>query len=291
SSDRPPNGLPESSHQAYTVDRSTFREALKVTLGKFLTHYTSLKNKVTAFFDGGASEDGALLVGANGVRSKARKQYVPAFEGLDTGMRIIFGKTPLTSECIKKLPKQYLHGMSMVKSDDDASQPVLLFEGIYFPRAEEISEVQIPYLHIYWFLIVHCSLIPFSDEEMWHSSAKDSKSNVETDPFLGSMGLKPRFRSLLSALTDIAPWEPSDLVTPLGDAIHVMPPTAAMGANTALRDAADLAHRITAAENIGSMGKALIGAYESEMREFAVTIRIQVERRHERLQSSPKRGM
>lgn len=76
-------------------------------------------------------------------------------------------------------------------------------------------------------------------------------------------------RSILSARPDILPWESSRRVTLLGDAVHVMPPTGAMGANTALRDAADLARRIVAAGGADKLDKQVIQDYEADMREFA----------------------
>lgn len=53
----------------------------------------------------------------------------------------------------------------------------------------------------------------------------------------------------------------------LGDAIHAMPPTAGMGANTALRDAADLAWRLAPASNMVDVR--VIGKYKDDLRIFA----------------------
>jgi 2-polyprenyl-6-methoxyphenol hydroxylase-like FAD-dependent oxidoreductase len=110
-----PDGAPLSSllpgfrSKSYTVDRSTFREVLLIGLdghvffGKGFETYTIHPDKVTVSFADGATEDGSLLVGADGVRSEVHRQYLPAFQGLDTGTRIIFGKTSLTREFLAKL--------------------------------------------------------------------------------------------------------------------------------------------------------------------------------------------
>ncbi|CEO58880.1 hypothetical protein PMG11_03577 [Penicillium brasilianum] len=76
-------------------------------------------------------------------------------------------------------------------------------------------------------------------------------------------------RSILSVMPEIAPWKPSSRVTLLGDAIHVMAPTGAMGANTASRDAADLARRIAEAGGVEEVDEAVIGHYEASLRDFA----------------------
>jgi 2-polyprenyl-6-methoxyphenol hydroxylase-like FAD-dependent oxidoreductase len=44
-----------------------------------------------------------------------------------------------------------------------------------------------------------------------------------------------------------------------------------MGANTALRDAADLARRISLAGGVDGVDQAVIGDYEASLREFART--------------------
>lgn len=54
-------------------------------------------------------------------------------------------------------------------------------------------------------------------------------------------------------------------MTLLGDSIHVMPPTA----NTALRDGANLARRISEIGEIANLDNQVVGDYEADLRHFA----------------------
>jgi 2-polyprenyl-6-methoxyphenol hydroxylase-like FAD-dependent oxidoreductase len=66
----------------------------------------------------------------------------------------------------------------------------------------------------------------------------------------------------------IAAWQPSR-VTVLGDAIHAMSPAGGSGANTALRDAAQLCRALTtAADGDGGGITTAIGQYEHQMRDY-----------------------
>ena len=183
-----PMGLPAGvspGGKAYTIDRSVFRDALltglegNVFFEKKLEQYTIHGDRVTVSFSNGTTEEGSLLIGADGVRSNIRKQYVPDFQGIDTGMRIIFGKTPLTSDFLAELPNEYRDGMSLVTNDDDNSQPVLMFESIRFPHAKEISTIDIPDPYMYWVLVVHRSRIPSSDQKFVASIPKRSSGTCK----------------------------------------------------------------------------------------------------------------
>ncbi|KAJ5226250.1 hypothetical protein N7468_007475 [Penicillium chermesinum] len=255
-------GPPPFMGQSYTVDRSTFRAALltgledSVHFGKTLEHYVIADDKVTAHFADGTTAVGALLVGADGVRSHVRRQYIPNFPALDTGMRIIFGRTPITPEFLAATPEEYHQGMSLISDPEKMPDP-----------------------YMYWVITVRRAAIPFSDERSWNVTPEEAASLAEKltetwDPAIRKVVTmqdrsKSSIRSILSAMPDMPSWEPSDRVTLVGDAIHVMPPTGAMGANTALRDAADLARRIADAGGAeGAVGQGL-REYEAELRSFA----------------------
>ncbi|KAJ5180700.1 hypothetical protein N7492_003910 [Penicillium capsulatum] len=271
--------------KAYTVDRATFREALltglddHVAFGKHFNHYTIHDDKVVAHFADGSTQEGSLLVGADGVRSRVRRQYLPDYQGIDTGMRLIYGKTPITPEFLAAVPEDFHHGMSLVTNGNDLSQPTLLFEPIHFPRSKEITRPQLPDPYVYWVLIIHHSNLPSSNEQSWQTRAQDAAHLARhlTSSWIPSLraifdmqdASQSSIRSILSAPPDIPAWEPSQRVTLLGDALHVMPPTGAMGANTALRDAADLARRIIAVGGAARVDCDTIGAYEASLREFA----------------------
>ncbi|KAJ5717105.1 hypothetical protein N7488_002751 [Penicillium malachiteum] len=278
----PPSTL---SPRVYTVDRSTFREAMltgleeHVFFGKSFMRYEEFPDKIFAHFVDGTSVDGILLVGADGVRSRVRKQFIPNFSAIDTGMRIVFGKTPITEEYLAATPENHRTGMSLVTDPDDKNQPTLMFESIHFPHTGEVSIPQLPDPYMYWVLVFHHGIIPFSDEKSWRFTPEEAADlarqlTVSWDPALQCIithqdASQSSVRSLLSAPMDIAAWESSVRVTLLGDAVHVMPPTGAMGANTALRDASDLVCRILKAGGTEKVDSKVIGEYETELREFA----------------------
>jgi 2-polyprenyl-6-methoxyphenol hydroxylase-like FAD-dependent oxidoreductase len=66
----------------------------------------------------------------------------------------------------------------------------------------------------------------------------------------------------------VDPWQPTT-VTLLGDAIHSMPPTGGIGANTALRDAELLTRQLTDVARCKVSVLQAIAEYETEMRRYA----------------------
>jgi 2-polyprenyl-6-methoxyphenol hydroxylase-like FAD-dependent oxidoreductase len=275
-----PSILSEAAPMIYTVDRSILRDVLlsglddQVEFGKTFDHYTITGKEVTAYFTDKNIYTGSLLVGADGVGSAVRKQYLPNLNIIDTGMRIIFGKTPLREEFLERFPKMYHHGMSLVMDPDDNSRTSLLFESIHFPSADNVVKPQLPDPYMYWVLTTHVSNVPSYGTPSAVPARLARHITKSWNPALRLLfdfqdETQASTRSILSALPDMEFWEPSSFVTLLGDSIHVMPPTGAMGANTALHDGANLARRISDTGGITNLNTRVVGDYEADLRRFA----------------------
>ncbi|KAL1981496.1 hypothetical protein VTN96DRAFT_2525 [Rasamsonia emersonii] len=277
--------------QPFSVDRKTFRAVLltgleegkEVFFGKQLTHYEVHDGRVRAHFSDGTVEEGALLVGADGLRSQVRRQLLPQCPLIDTQMRIVYGKTPLTAEFERRFVPVALRGMAIaLDRADEAAPKTLLFEPMRFRRDDaEDLQVKLPDDYVYWVFAAHRDLVPLPDEQ---TLRLDHEQSAQL-PLTMTQKWHPSIRALFEAQDvsqtstlrissvqpDLPPWEPSRRVTLLGDAIHVMPPTGGVGANTALRDAADLARRIVEIGGVDKVDAKLIGEYEDTLRSFART--------------------
>jgi 2-polyprenyl-6-methoxyphenol hydroxylase-like FAD-dependent oxidoreductase len=273
---------PGLSGETLTVDRRVFRDVLltglddHVTFGKeFVKYETNALESVTVSFGDGTTAEGTCLVGADGVSSRVRKQLLPDHIPVDTGSRIVFGKTPITKEVTETFPAEFMPKMSMFR-DFNADIPVAaLLEAIVFPEAP--THIKLPDDYIYWVLSVRDTDLDFlsADErrgritndaavmaskritEHWHESLRVLFELQDTD--------QTSIIPISSHLVPLPVWESTN-VTLVGDAAHVMPPTGASGLVTALRDAAALVRMI---KEKGING---VAAYEEQMREYAAEI-------------------
>jgi 2-polyprenyl-6-methoxyphenol hydroxylase-like FAD-dependent oxidoreductase len=281
-----PQGMQNAMYgdmQPYTVDRATMREVLLTELddvhfGKEFKYYETSEDEVVAYFGDGSSYNGALLVGADGVWSRVRKQLLPNYSLIDTGMRIIYGKTPITPVFEKSIAQSLLAGMSLVRDKDTLAPKTMLLEAIRFPQADTISEFKLPHDYMYWVLVINKDLCALSEQggssmdhaqtaELSLSLSKDWDQSVRAPLEYQDM-LESSILRIFSANPNMPAWEPSPKVTLLGDAIHAMPPTGGMGVNTALRGAGDLARRIVETRLEGTNAD-LIAQYEEDLRVFA----------------------
>jgi 2-polyprenyl-6-methoxyphenol hydroxylase-like FAD-dependent oxidoreductase len=271
-----------------TCDRTVLRNILlsglddNISFGKSLLEYTTTENgKIVAKFADGSSENGTLLVGADGIHSRIRKQYLPSHRPLDTNGSCIYGKTPLTPELLEIFPKRATKWMTLIIDrtpmtqtlDVDETPLTLLLEPIRF--ANNSHRKDLPADYIYWVLISRTDVFETHTKELLYLNGEDSAKlslnlTQEWDPsfrvlfYLQDSSQTSTLR-VSSAFPKIVPWEPSANVTLLGDAIHVMSPSGGVGAATALRDAALLSNTIS---KFG-ISASTIGKYEATMRIYA----------------------
>src|SRR5439155_25607012 len=106
---------PQRAH--YSVSRITLHQVLSSGLsgilhyGKEFERYEhNADGTVTCFFADGSSAVANVVVGADGASSRVRRQLLPHAERVDTGIRNIVGKLPLTDETRKVLPHAIQQG-------------------------------------------------------------------------------------------------------------------------------------------------------------------------------------
>lgn len=278
----------------HTCDRTVLRKILLtgldeyISYGKQLVEYSIANDGVTATFKDGTTHKGRLLVGADGTRSPVRKQYLPTHQPVDTNGSCIYGKTPLTPALLKRFPLRATRWMTLVVDrtpltqtlDVDETPLTLLLEPIRFPQNADLR-ASLPPDYIYWVLISRTDVFDAHTKDLSRLSSHESAAlslrlTEEWDPStralleLQDVAQSSTLR-VCSAVPDLRPWDASERVTVLGDAIHAMSPCGGVGAVTALRDAALLTERIVE----GGVSVDSVAQYEEEMRGYA---KIAVER-------------
>jgi 2-polyprenyl-6-methoxyphenol hydroxylase-like FAD-dependent oxidoreductase len=263
-----------------SVNRCTLREVLacglgpSVVFGSELTRYEAGRDAVRLHFADGRRAEADLLIGADGINSAVRRQYLPEAEPVDTGGRCIYGRTPLSRQALDLLPAPLSEGFTAVLGGPIGMASAL----VRFRRPPQLAGA---------------GLSPADDYLMWAVTADRGHLGV-TDERLTAMdplGLHrlsgelirtwhPDLRAL-HALADVdetfavrirtsppVPAWPPSRVTLLGDAIHAMSPARGSGANTALQDAALLSRTLSEAVAAGGGVVAAVGDYERQMRAY-----------------------
>jgi 2-polyprenyl-6-methoxyphenol hydroxylase-like FAD-dependent oxidoreductase len=258
------------------VNRLTFREVLaagldgRIGFGRTLTRYETDGSGVRLHLADGGHADADVLVGADGVNSAVRRQYLPDASPADTGGFCVYGKTPLGPEVT--LPAVVGDGFTAVVGGrlGLALGPVRFREP---PEAFGLSPAQD---YLMWALAGARRDFGVPDERLaaldpaglhalsgelirtWHPALRALHAQADVGE---------TFAIRVRTSPPAPPWPPSR-VTLLGDAIHAMSPARGSGANTALKDAGLLCGTLTAAAARGADVVAAIGDYERQMREY-----------------------
>ncbi|MEU7898715.1 NAD(P)/FAD-dependent oxidoreductase [Nonomuraea sp. NPDC049152] len=270
-----------------SVSRISLREVLLsglddvVNYGKSFTRYERLPGeRVRAHFEDGTHADGDLLVAADGVNSRVRQQFLPHAARLDTGALSVSAKVPLDDETRRLLPPQLFAGSGFLFGPQ--GKTVFMAAHEFRSRSLVARDKEAGLLmdntadYVMWNIVstwdklgdreklermsgAELQQVAFAATEGWAPQLRELIARSD----LGSLSIFP-----LKTSTPVKDWE-SGNVTLIGDAIHNMPPTAGVGANTAILDARLLTHNLVEYVN-GRMSMAeAVGGYESEMRDYA----------------------
>jgi 2-polyprenyl-6-methoxyphenol hydroxylase-like FAD-dependent oxidoreductase len=273
----------------YNVDRAVFRRLLikglekDIDFDRAFTHYEVGSGRVVAHFADGSNEQGTLLVGADGARSRVRRQYVPDHVTVDTECSCIYGKTFLTPEVLERLPQKWLKSLTccmdttpMVQNIIFGDSPVsFMTDPMRFPNKNAHGDPPEDYL--YWGLSFKNRCLAPTDKELDQLLKMPADElalfvTKEWDPSIRSvLELQEPSTTLLSRIYSadpgMPPWTSTAEVTLVGDSIHLMSSAGGVGAVTAVRNAANLS------KTLGSTGFSVesIASYEAAMRAYAGT--------------------
>ncbi|TKX25775.1 O-methyltransferase-like protein 7 [Elsinoe australis] len=275
---------------SYTVDRAVFRNQLmkgiedNIVYAKEIVSYTADEENshVVATFKDGTTYEGSFIVGADGRSSTVRKQMLPDHRYVDTGAICIYGKTEMTPDLLMRFPARGLRWMTAASDHAPLIQSILigdspltlLSEPIRFEPKSRSQISNLPADYVYWVLIgrkeifaAPGSRVDLAEKEAANLSLELTK---EWDPSIRSLFELQDVRQastfrVVSATPEAPGWKPSKVVTLIGDAIHAMSPCGGVGANTALRDAAELAKTIAGAGKEPVTAES-IGAFEKDMK-------------------------
>ncbi|KAI4863284.1 FAD/NAD(P)-binding domain-containing protein [Hypoxylon rubiginosum] len=261
------------------VDRTLIRMLTSLDIedsieyDKEFESYNVTDEQVQVKFADGSMVCGQLLVGADGVRSRVRKQLQPNRKLLDLERWILWGRTPLTEDLRRDLPQDILSWCMYM--DQDANVQAVVEPMVWPQSVRQESKARLPDFpdYVYWCVgtasFQYSERLPKTVEEKrlflkeatkdWHPALKLLFDSAAHDlsacvPILSS---KPDI--------EIGSASQTGRVTLIGDAAHAMSPMGGSGGDTAIRSAADLA-RTVAEEGIT---KRSIAEFEARMEERA----------------------
>ncbi|KAI0536141.1 FAD/NAD(P)-binding domain-containing protein [Xylaria digitata] len=244
--------------ESLPLDRAWIRQLLSLSLDDAIEYekdfdsYEIIEGRVNVKFKDGSIVRGQLLVGADGIRSRVRKQLQPDRKLLNLERWIMWGRTPLTAALKGNLPPDLLTWCMYL--DHETNVQAVVEPIVWSKSVSQISGHKLPdfYDYVYWCLCSaphqYAENLPKTLEEKgqylrkisetWHPDLKllfDSAA-LELSACIPVISSKPHIEIQSASQTG--------RVTLIGDAAHSMSPMGGSGADTAIRNAADLARTI-----------------------------------------------
>lgn len=265
-------GLKEGEVLSRSIDRTTLRDILltdlpDVRFGQPIDQYSLVEDGVEVTLADGTRERFDLLVGADGTGSAMRRQRLPEHADLrDTGYVDIAARLPWNPETQKLVDA--LGGASLLMLLTSQQEQMIVLPQLYNGEGEDPTKG-----YLYWGMVSTreriLEMAGGTQGEALRRAAQHAARNFH--PVLRQMidQTPTDDITLLTFLTSDRPaaWSTSR-VTLIGDAIHSMPPMAGAGANTAIRDASELAERLKSASQTGRPLLDAVAAFEKDMFDY-----------------------
>lgn len=252
--------------QSVPVDRAWVRAVLGVGVEhaveygrEFARYETNGADHVDVYFTDGSVVQARLLVGADGLRSRVRRQLQPERRLLDLQRWIVWGRTPLTPQLRAQLPDHVLSWFMAL--DKDAGAQCVVEAVCWDASTHAASGGRIPEFqdYIYWAAAIAPSSSSSSSSGEPPQTADGRRRLVEGI----AGGWHPHLKTILgaadydlSACIPVVSSKPDiglptggvGMVTIIGDAAHAMSPMGQAGGDLAIRDAVDLAAAVAGGE-------------------------------------------
>jgi 2-polyprenyl-6-methoxyphenol hydroxylase-like FAD-dependent oxidoreductase len=277
--------------KSYPMDRPWLKQLLHTDIkehiyfDKAFERYELLPDNqgVVVTFADGTTARGAMLVGADGVRSKVRQQLLPSARLLDVERTVMWGRTPLTPEFEKRFNRPDIleeHFATMIDSQDP--RRCCLFAPIRWPHDGKVSQVA-PQLsdrtdYLFWALSFESpptgTSLKTPEERVKYGAeiTKNWGANLRT---IFEMQRESSAVPVWSSSPQVPVWKTDARITFMGDAIHCMSPSGGSGGLTAIVDAAKLSEALGASYNAEQKQwvdlSDRLEAYETDMRVRAKT--------------------
>ncbi|MCA2223692.1 FAD-dependent oxidoreductase [Nonomuraea aurantiaca] len=234
-------------------------------------------SRITAHFADGSTVTGDVLVAADGVNSVIRRQLLPHARVIDTGLRQLYGKIPLTAQTRTLFSDDMFNVFTAIVGPGSAFvgvAPVEFPEPMDQAIARHAPDVLLRDVRDYMTVSfgTRREHLPRTDDELHQMTGTELRAMVldlidgwhpRVQRIVQEWDPASIFPAILRTSVPIEPW-PTSAVTLIGDAIHAMSPAGGVGANTALRDAATLADALNEAAH-GRPLVAALRAYEAAM--------------------------
>ena len=231
-----------------------------------------------------------LLVAADGANSRIRGQRLPGLDRRELGILNIAGRVPLTPDLVRELPATLIDGA--VNNIVPRNPGWMFVSTWHLDATADTGSAAGSRSAAVWAWVGDKTSYP---NDVMNRTPAQLRDYVKTR----IPGWSPAVHRLLDhtdpatvapvplrTMPTLEPWDPSN-VTLLGDAIHNMTPMAGIGANIALRDAAELADALLSPGTADELTRR-IGTYEQRMREYANQA-LALSTRNARNAASPKR--